>query len=224
MHKKFVITIMTILAAVFAASATADPILTFADPGTQCFQFVADSDPNYDGGWLIGGNAGIVVEVLAGAYAGTTFGNASFTMTDTLGGALDVTWDDDYPYELELEAGKIEIWDDDGGQLLLGIAFDYALLYPGNVGASDAMTACNVTFSGLVTQGLTNLDEEQFSFAFAAMNPEDPFGYDDIPDWTATASFASGADFSTVPEPGTLIMAISGTLAFMVTAARKRLR
>ena len=215
---------MAIFAVGFAVSAAADPILTFADPGTQCFQFVADSDPNADKGWLIGGNADIVVDVLAGAYAGTTFDDASFTMTDTLGGALDVTWDDGYPYELELEGGKIEIWDDDGAQLLLGITFDYAILYPGNVGAADTMTACDVTFSGLVTQGLQNLDAEQFSFAFASMHPEDPFGYDDIPDWTATASFASGADFSAVPEPGTLTMAISGTLAFMVTVARRKLR
>jgi len=226
MSKKIVITFVAIMTILLGTTSFADPILTFADPGTQCFTFTADTDPGTDGGWLVGGNDDISVEVLAGAFAGTTFADASFTLTDLTGNPLEVeyvTYFGDDPIELELEAGRLEIWDDAGSQLLLAATFDFALLYPGNVGASDVL-ACNVTFSGLLTQGMTNLDDEQFSFAFASMDPADPFGYEDMPDWTSTASFASGADFTMVPEPGTLMMAISGTLAFVVTLARKRLR
>ncbi len=211
------------MAMALGATSFADPIITFADPSTQCFTFTADADSNTDGGWLIGGNDGISVSVLAGHLAGTTYADASFTLTDNDGDSLIVFYYGDYPNELELEGGKLEIWDDAGRQLLLVATFDYAVLYPGNVGASDSMKFCDVTFSGLVTQGMSDLDNEQFSFAFASMDPANPFGCNDIPDWTATASFASGADFTVVPEPGTLIMAISGTLAFVVALARKRL-
>jgi hypothetical protein len=195
------------------------PILTFADPGTTSFTFTADPlNPPY-GGYLTGFNNDVVAQVLNGPLAGNVYNHAKFTLTDTSGvGPLDVDLlaPQYYPDSLQLEAGILNVYDSTM-TLLLRADFSFATLTPISVGTTDLELAL-VSFSGPAAVGFT--DPHAFSFTLVAMNPWDAWDQENLPDWTANASFTSSAQ--PIPEPGTLIAMFTG-IAITAGMIRKRI-
>jgi hypothetical protein len=210
--------IVIIMAMLCVSTAYATTLLTFAvpDTGSYAFTFTATNTPN-PGGTLIGSNSDIVVKILAGDLAGV-YNDARFEIANNLGNPLQVTDSGGYPDALDVEGGILKIYDTSPPteHLLLQANFLSATLEEQHLVSGDnALQLNNVTFSGDAAHGFTH--PSSFSFTLD-MNPPNAWG-DNI-NWTATASFTSSA--TPVPEPATLLAAISG-IAGIAVIIRKRI-
>ena len=214
---------VAMLVCLFVSPALATPvaILTFEDPGSTAFTFTADGtgDP---WGTLASSNVLVTVEVHNGPLAGPTppaiFPNSTFSLTRDGVNPLQVTDISYYPDTLELEGGILKVFDA-SAVTLLEATFDFAILEPTGVGSSDLILG-NVNFTGQAIQGQFG-DPHMFSFSLVAMNPSTAWQGDDLPDWTANATFTCSAE--PVPEPGAIIAA-GVALAGITGITRKRLR
>lgn len=185
---------LAVAGALFAASAGADTIATFADPapdggnGEYLFEL---ADSTLSAGWAEPG-LDLITPITAEIYE-----DATFTMTDlTVDGSGLVS------------AGTIQFFES-GGELILQIDFDAAQLYvPLGFGGSSLVVGHNVRFSGPI---ITDPLDEQESFAFSFANQaETPTGY------TWTAAFTSSA----VPEPWSLVLLGLGGAVLISTRRR----
>lgn len=201
-------------------------IATFADPDTLSFSF-ADTGSNTDGfGDLTALNNDISVNL---PVLGLTFSDASYTMTDTGGGALSTTSQSDTTgglVEAVFEGGKVEIRTDIAehglapNDLLLTISFDMAVGIFGTVFGADSLMGHNVSFSGPALNGLVPT-AEQFSFTSVNLAPfESVRSPADMEDWTSTTSFTSSATL--VPVPPAVWLLGSGLVGLAGIARRRK--
>lgn len=184
---------VVVVGTLFAASAGADTIATFADPapsgGGDQYLFEL-SDTTFSGGWQDEG-----LDLIT-PWTGEVYEDATFTMTPLTVGDFGVT-----------TGGMIQFFES-AGALILQIDFDAGQLYaPFGFGASSLVTGHNVSFSGPIIS--IPLEEESFSFSFANQTTT-PTGF------TWTAAFTSSA----VPEPTTVVLLMLGSAALAL--ARRR--
>jgi hypothetical protein len=178
-------------------------------------------------GQLDGHNDGIVkpivLGVLNGPLAPTTFSNVSFKLTDTDGDLLDVMA---ITYKLngillkaDFEPGILEIYDNNNDNaLILGATFDSAKLTPVSVGSKFSITK---TSTNIVHFYGPAVDENTAgTFSFALVTVDNPLAFKQpLKDFHATASFNCSAIW--VPEPGTIILLGGGIFAVAGIAARR---
>ncbi len=216
---------VVLLSLVFGSNAMAATIASFTDPGTQSFSFV-DIGTNGDGvGQLTAANSDI--EVLL-PMLGVTFTDASYTLTDQSGGALDTTSQVNTAFgvvQSVFEGGVLSIVTDiaenslNAGDVILQATFDTAVSIFGNLLTADDFIGNDVEFTGFAVDSFPGVTGEQFSFSTANVNPGSALlNPADMEDFTATTSFTSSA--TPVPLPAAFWLFGAG-IATLLGASRK---
>jgi hypothetical protein len=207
------------------ATLTPETIATFADPGTISFAFKASGGANGLGYLSQAENDDIVFHILNGPQAGIIYTNASFTMTDLEGNALDATliaYNDtrNILLKVEFEPGILSFFDDITDPLhlspLLWATFDKAKLTPATLGSKFSVDNI-VDFNGPA-----NLipDDAQGTFSFALVTVDNRYAFlKPIQDFNATASFNCSA--IAMPEPAAVMPAITALLGLLGIATRR---
>ena len=188
-------------------------IATFADPSKNSDDplFTVDfTSMTLNGGWSDTKN-GLTLQI---PYNGHTFENAWFDMDEvTITSKTLTSWG---PFG-QTGQGKIQFYaDTTSANPLVVIDFDGGLVSPYGFGANEVLfTLANVTITG--SEITDPLSQEQFSFGFANL-AHLPSSNNWNDGFTATAAFTSSA----VPEPATITLLCTGTLALLKRKKRSK--
>ena len=209
LYRYLVLTAFLSFAATSASASTV--IATFENLQGSILEFVGDAVSG-DGELITGPGAANIA--LSDVINSIEFLDASFTLTDTLGGVLDISG-------LDAEAGVITFINDSAplsADPILTIEFSTAALSSTDFSATETPfffvdTAAIISIGGSIVDGLIVTDEE-FSFALNATPTEDGVSF--------TGAFTAAGSTAVVPVPAALPLLLSGLMGGWLVGRRKR--